>query len=58
MMTANFASSSQNRGSGKRYNSGQGQGSNQGNNSQVYRGRVRGGRGGRSNTNSSDKPQC
>ena len=58
MMTTNLASSSQNKGGGQRYNSGRGQIPNLGNNSHNYRGCGHGNRGGRSNSYSSDKPQC
>ncbi|KAL5544306.1 hypothetical protein UlMin_008090 [Ulmus minor] len=58
MVTANLASTSQNRGGGRRFNGGRGQGPNAGNNSQNYRSRGRGNRGGRSHSYSSDRPQC
>ncbi|RVX22902.1 Retrovirus-related Pol polyprotein from transposon RE1 [Vitis vinifera] len=60
-MSANYASSSNNRGGGRKFNGGRGQGYSPNNNNYTYRGRGRGGRngqGGRQNSSPSEKPQC
>ncbi|RVW65725.1 Retrovirus-related Pol polyprotein from transposon RE1 [Vitis vinifera] len=60
-MSANYASSSNNRGGGRKFNGGRGQGYYPNNNNYTYRGRGRGGRngqGGRQNSSPSEKPQC
>ncbi|RVX16039.1 Retrovirus-related Pol polyprotein from transposon RE1 [Vitis vinifera] len=60
-ISANYASSSNSKGSGRRYNGGQRQNHTPNINNYTYRGRGRGGRygqNGRHNSNSSEKPQC
>ncbi|KAJ9695793.1 hypothetical protein PVL29_010991 [Vitis rotundifolia] len=60
-ISANYASSSNNRGAGRKFNGGRGQGYAPNNNNYTYRGRGRGGRnghGGRQNSSPSEKPQC
>nr|CAN82452.1 hypothetical protein VITISV_003326 [Vitis vinifera] len=60
-MSANYASFSNNRGGGRKFNGGHGQGYTLNNNNYTYRGRGRGGRngqGGRQNSSPSEKPQC
>uniref|UniRef100_F6H1I2 Retrovirus-related Pol polyprotein from transposon TNT 1-94-like beta-barrel domain-containing protein n=1 Tax=Vitis vinifera TaxID=29760 RepID=F6H1I2_VITVI len=60
-MFANYAFSSNNRGGGKKFNGGHGQGYAPNNHNYTYRGRGCGGRngqGGRQNFSPSEKPQC
>ncbi|RVX10885.1 Retrovirus-related Pol polyprotein from transposon RE1 [Vitis vinifera] len=60
-ISANYASSSNSRGGGRRYNGGRGQNHTPNISNYTYRGRGRGGRygqNGRHNSNSSEKPQC
>ncbi|RVX09873.1 Retrovirus-related Pol polyprotein from transposon RE1 [Vitis vinifera] len=60
-MSANYVSSSNNRGGGRKFNGGRGQGYAPNNNNYTYRGRGRGGRnrqGGRQNSSLNEKPQC
>ncbi|RVW61330.1 Retrovirus-related Pol polyprotein from transposon RE1 [Vitis vinifera] len=60
-ISANYASSSNSRGGGRRYNGGRGQNHTPNISNYTYRGRGRGGRygqNGRHNSNSSKKPQC
>ncbi|RVX15771.1 Retrovirus-related Pol polyprotein from transposon RE1 [Vitis vinifera] len=60
-ISANYASSSNSRGGGRRYNGGRGQNHTLNTSNYTYRGRGRGGRygqNGRHNSNSSEKPQC
>ncbi|RVW88458.1 Retrovirus-related Pol polyprotein from transposon RE2 [Vitis vinifera] len=60
-ISANYASSSNNRGGGRRYNGGRGQNHTPNISNYTYRGCGRGGRygqNGRHNSNSSEKPQC
>jgi len=61
IMSANHASSSNNRGGGRKYNSGQGQNYTPNTSNYTYRGRGRRGRygqNGRHNSTNSKKPQC
>ncbi|RVW12197.1 Retrovirus-related Pol polyprotein from transposon RE1 [Vitis vinifera] len=61
LISANYASSSNSRGGGRRYNGGRGQNHTPNISNYTYRGRGRGGRygqNGRHNSNSSEKPQC
>ena len=58
---ANYASSSNSRGGGRRYHGGRGQNHTPNTSNYTYRGRGRGGRYGQNgshNSNSSEKPQC
>lgn len=60
-ISANYASSSNSRGGGRRYNGGRGQNHTLNTSNYTYRGRGRGGRygqNGRHNSNSFEKPQC
>ena len=60
-MSANYASSTNNRGGGRKFNRGYGQGFALNNNNYNYRVRGHGGRngqGGRQNSSPNEKPQC
>ena len=60
-MSANYTFSSNNKGGGRKYNGGRGQGYNPNNNNHTYRGRGHGGRygqNGKHNSSTFEKPQC